>query len=181
MADYLTTNTELTSIANAIRTKGGTTASLVYPSGFVTAIENLPTNDAEDAIIERNITYYENSTVSKIGSYAFTYCTYLRQAVFTNCQSIGGNAFYYCMNLKMASFPRCETINGGAFRVCTRLMSLYLLGSSFVTLSNSNAFLSTPMSTLGGNNGTIYVPASMLASYKTMENWSIYSARFVGV
>ena len=39
MADYLTTDTELTSVANAIRTKGGTSASLVYPAGFVSAIE----------------------------------------------------------------------------------------------------------------------------------------------
>lgn len=41
MADYLTTDTELTSVANAIRTKGGTSASLVYPTGFVTAIGNI--------------------------------------------------------------------------------------------------------------------------------------------
>ena len=43
MADYLTTDTELTSIANAIRTKGGTSAALTYPAGFVTAIGNIQT------------------------------------------------------------------------------------------------------------------------------------------
>lgn len=43
MANYLTTDTELTSIANAIRTKGGTNAQLTYPSGFVTAINNIST------------------------------------------------------------------------------------------------------------------------------------------
>ena len=43
MADYLTTDTELTSIANAIRTKGGTAASLTYPTGFVSAINAIPT------------------------------------------------------------------------------------------------------------------------------------------
>ena len=41
--DYLTTDTELTSVANAIRTKGGTSASLVYPTGFVSAIEAIST------------------------------------------------------------------------------------------------------------------------------------------
>lgn len=40
--EYTTTASELTSIADAIRTKGGTSASLVYPTGFVSAIENLP-------------------------------------------------------------------------------------------------------------------------------------------
>ena len=43
MADYLTTDTELTSIANAIRTKGETSASLIYPSGFISAIEAIQT------------------------------------------------------------------------------------------------------------------------------------------
>ena len=38
MADYLTTNTELTSIADAIRTKGGTSSTLVYPTEFVSGI-----------------------------------------------------------------------------------------------------------------------------------------------
>lgn len=43
MTDYLTTDTELTSVADAIRTKGGTSAQLVYPTGFVSAIEAIPT------------------------------------------------------------------------------------------------------------------------------------------
>lgn len=38
MSDYLVTDTELTSIANAIRTKGGTSANLSFPTGFVSAI-----------------------------------------------------------------------------------------------------------------------------------------------
>lgn len=38
MADYLVTDTELTSIANAIRTKGGTQAQLSFPTDFVSAI-----------------------------------------------------------------------------------------------------------------------------------------------
>ena len=39
MAEYLTNTTDLTSVANAIRTKGGTTELLTYPDGFVTAIQ----------------------------------------------------------------------------------------------------------------------------------------------
>lgn len=41
--DYFTCTDELKSVADAIRTKGGTSASLTYPNGFVTAINNLPT------------------------------------------------------------------------------------------------------------------------------------------
>lgn len=38
MANYLTTDTDLTSVANAIRTKGGTSAPLAFPADFVSAI-----------------------------------------------------------------------------------------------------------------------------------------------
>ena len=41
MAEYLTNTTDLTAVANAIRSKGGTTEPLVYPDGFVTAINNI--------------------------------------------------------------------------------------------------------------------------------------------
>lgn len=43
MADYLTTDTELTSIANAIRTKGGTSDPLEWPQGYVDAVDAIPT------------------------------------------------------------------------------------------------------------------------------------------
>jgi hypothetical protein len=58
MADYLTTTSELTSIANAIRAKGETTASLIFPTGFVTAINNIEINPIEVTVT--------NASVSKI-------------------------------------------------------------------------------------------------------------------
>lgn len=39
MANYLTTEADLTSVANAIRTKGGTSAQLAFPADFISAIE----------------------------------------------------------------------------------------------------------------------------------------------
>lgn len=42
MAKYYTNTEELTSVADAIRTKGGTSTALSYPSGFVSAINALP-------------------------------------------------------------------------------------------------------------------------------------------
>lgn len=41
VTQYLTESTDLTAVANAIRSKGGTTDPLVYPDGFVTAINNI--------------------------------------------------------------------------------------------------------------------------------------------
>lgn len=39
---YTTTSTELTAVADAIRTKGGTSAALEWPSGFAQAIADIP-------------------------------------------------------------------------------------------------------------------------------------------
>ena len=51
MAEYLTNTTDLTSVANAIRTKGGTSAPLVYPNGFVTAIQAIQTGTELQIIV----------------------------------------------------------------------------------------------------------------------------------
>ena len=42
MSQFIVENTELISIADAIRAKGGTSAGLTFPAGFVSAIENIP-------------------------------------------------------------------------------------------------------------------------------------------
>lgn len=42
MAEYLVTDTELTSVADEIRTKGGTSSPLLFPTEFITAIANIP-------------------------------------------------------------------------------------------------------------------------------------------
>ena len=43
VVEYLTTDTDLIKVANAIRVKSGTTAKLSFPDGFVQAINSIPT------------------------------------------------------------------------------------------------------------------------------------------
>lgn len=57
--DYLVTDTELSDIADAIRAKGGTSASISFPNGFTTAIAAIPTGITPTGSV--NIT--ENGTV----------------------------------------------------------------------------------------------------------------------
>ena len=42
MSNYLATDTDLIAVANAIRAKDGSSASLEFPNGFVSAIQNIP-------------------------------------------------------------------------------------------------------------------------------------------
>lgn len=51
MAEYLTNTTDLTKVASAIREKGGTSDSLVYPDGFVTAIQDIQTGKELQIIV----------------------------------------------------------------------------------------------------------------------------------
>ncbi len=43
LVDSAQLDTDLTSVANAIRTKGGTSAQLAFPGGFVSAVDAIPT------------------------------------------------------------------------------------------------------------------------------------------
>ena len=67
--EYLVTDTQIASIADAIRSKGGTTDSLVFPNGFVSAIEAIQTGSSEDSIKTRydtivDYTFDGTSTIS---------------------------------------------------------------------------------------------------------------------
>lgn len=51
MAEYLTNTADLTAVADAIRAKGGTAAQLVYPAGFVSAIQMIQTGVTPQLIV----------------------------------------------------------------------------------------------------------------------------------
>ena len=119
-----------------------------------------------------------------IGSSAFERCPSLTSVSFPQATTIGGYAFLSCVKLTSVSFPQATTIGSYAFLSCVKLISLYLTGPTLCKLSKSNAFLSTPIgdySTSAGTYGSIYVPASLLASYKAATNWAYFSSRFVGI
>ena len=59
MAELLTNTTDLTKVASAIREKGGTSDSLVYPDGFVTAIQAIQTGGGPTQGAPGDITFYD--------------------------------------------------------------------------------------------------------------------------
>jgi hypothetical protein len=119
---------------------------------------------------------FPNATT--IGSNAFCYCSKLTTISFPNATTIGIYAFNNCSNLTSISFPKATTIGNNAFYRCSKLTTIYLTNSSVCKLSNSNAFSSTG---IGSDKGSIFVPASLLTSYKTATNWTYFSNRIFGV
>lgn len=156
---------------------------------------------AEDAIVTRTISAYENIRVTSIGSYAFVGCLELTAISFPNVTSIGGSicsgcrslttvnlfnlasvttgAFSACSALSTVSFPNVTSIANSAFAGCKSLTEVIILSPTVAKLQNTNAFATTPMSnsTYTGSFGSIYVPASLVSAYKEANNWSVYSDR----
>lgn len=133
---------------------------------------------------------YSLETVS-IPSAAFIYgsafyaCSQLQYAYFPVARLLSNSAFYSCWNMSWASFPSATTIYSTVFYRNFKLLSLYLLGSSVPTLSNINAFSSTPIynytSSTGGVLGSIFVRESLYNAFITATNWVNLSSRFVSL
>ena len=133
-----------------------------------------------------NLTAVSFPNCTSISGYAFGGCRTLTTANFPNCLIIGGTyAFFSCVSLTIASFPRCTNISTYAFSGCNNLLSLYLNEVSSVTSLGASVFTGTPIggrtTSTGGVYGSVFVPASLLTSFKTATNWASISARIVGV
>ena len=119
------------------------------------------------------------SECNEIRNSAFKNCSRLTNLTFPKCTNIYANAFQSCTALTSASFPKCMQIYANAFQGCRSLSYLYLNQVTRVpNLVSVDAFDNTPLS--AGGRGTIYVPNSLLASFKTTRNWSLISARLSG-
>ena len=108
---------------------------------------------------------------------AFQRCSSLTSVNFPACTFIGNSAFYYCLSLTRVSLPVCTLIGGYAFQYCSKLTSIYLMASTVCSLANSSAFSTTGITS---SKGSIFVPTSLVASYKAATNWTYFSNRIFG-
>ena len=123
---------KLTAIADAIRTKGGTTGELEFPDGFVSAVEGIQTGGGGDElaldIIDRSITGISSNELTRIGAYAFHNCAALANVHLPKVSAIGDSAFEGCTALTHISFPGVTTdtvgFRGNAFKNCSNLKSI---------------------------------------------------------
>ena len=99
LVDSAQLDADLTSVANAIRTKGGTSAQLSFPSGFVSAINAIQTGGGgitADQIAERTISGIVEGDAETIYSLAFYNCSQITGVSFPNAVNIGSQAFLKC-------------------------------------------------------------------------------------
>lgn len=123
MADYLTTDTELTSVADAIREKGGTSAALVWPTGYVDAIGAIesgggsagpilnPLNGAEMYVENGSLTHtYEFDPAFGTPSWAY-FALNLTSMPLWDRSSFSTDSVSYDESTKVLTVSNSSTIN----------------------------------------------------------------------
>ena len=65
MTDYVVRDTQLTSVADAIRAKGGTSDPMSFPDGFVSAVEAIPTGGGPVSVPAKEVNFrdYDGTVV----------------------------------------------------------------------------------------------------------------------
>lgn len=111
--------------------------------------------------------------VTSIDSKAFSSCKSLVSVILSNVQTLGGSCFEGCSVLPSIDLPKVTEILSYAFRYCSALTTVILRSSTVCALYNKNALSTTPFDS-GKAGGTLLAPRSVVDSYKTATNWSVY-------
>ena len=152
MSDYKVTDSELTGIANAIRTKGGTSSPLVFPDGFTSAIGAIPAGGGviEPLSIIQNGTYTPPSGVDGYSP------------IVVNVPTSGGGDVS-----EVTSIPDVSDMTNGEVRVLYRLYAEMALNEK----PNVQSYVS---SIAGQNNNNAYKALNASGSHSDaeQESWS---------
>ena len=107
----------------------------------------------------------------------FNGCSNLINVSLPICEKIEDDAFKNCTSLHQLSLPMCSDIRPYVFQKCSSLSVIYIGTGidSVCILYNTNAFSGCSALT------SIYVPASLVESYKTATNWTYFSDKIVGI
>lgn len=108
--------------------------------------------------------------VMSIGENVFQGCSALESVNIPNATSIGSAAFYNCTSLRTIDLPNVTSIGGIVFYGCT-MDKIYLRSKTMCTCQGNLRFANS-------NYLHIYVPESLIDSYKTANNWSAYASIF---
>ena len=192
LVDSAQLDADLTSVANAIRTKGGTSAQLAFPAGFVSAVEAIETGAKNDNVMKSVKALGNNSfenmalgtvlnfeNLKTVGQRTFKGVTGPEIGVFPSLTTTGNYMFSDVVNsFRLLDFGAISSISSYLFSSADAILDVLILRkTSVVTLSAVNAFGGTAFSLAGsggvsGAGGTLYVPSDLISSYQAATNWS---------
>lgn len=185
LVDSTQLDADLTSVANAIRTKGGTSASLAFPAGFVSAVEAIPTGGGGDTfaqICNKTITSYESTELLTIPTNTLRSNTTLTSIKAPNLENLGSYAlggfrgtvialpgfkgdgnndgYYFSGSTTLTTVdfgPSLVRLSANFFNGATNVNTLIIRKTTIPTMSNASAISTTKFKS-GGTGGTIYIP-----------------------
>lgn len=200
LVDSTQLNSDLTSVANAIRTKGGTSAQLAFPAEFVSAIGNIQSGyAAADWLNLTKPTGRIESDVAMNSQYGYREVMRGRSGItsvfLSEATYISDDAFTGCTGLLTFVGKKVNTVGSTAIGACTHLTGVDLGGtagtnqglkmSAFSSDSALNVLVlrSTnivPLANVnafqstpfanGGAGGTIYIPKTLYDALGTGTN-----------
>ena len=118
--------------------------------------------------LEDKLIKYQNKYATSIGNYAFNNCSALTSVDIPNATSIGIYAFTNCYALRSIDLPNVTSISAEAFANCY-MKEIFLRSKTMCTCTEDPNIASS---------ATIYVPESLIDSYKTATYWSSYASKF---
>lgn len=124
-------------------------------SEFINTADVIGDDEMCDQLIMRTVTEYRENRVS----------------------SIRRNCFHGCVSLTVVDLPNISEIPMGAFGNCTALAALILRNGAVCTLDATNWNLPFNASSIAQGTGYVYVPKTLVDSYKGATNWSVYAAQ----
>lgn len=199
MSDYRVVDieqldTDLSTVADAIRTKIGTTESMAFPDGFVNTLQDFKGMlDAtiKEVVVPHNVTklrrgaFYDCNSLERITFHdgvtvvdgaCFFACTKLKECILPiGVKTIGSQTFFLAYALAKVDGWLTSLAGSQAFYGCTKLDTLIIRGDTVCTLENTSTLTSTAIEK---GTGYIYVPRALVDSYKSATNWSAYANQF---
>lgn len=147
LVDSSRLDASLATIADAIRTKGGTSASLAFPAGFVSAVEAIPTGGGGDmeAFMKRTIEDYEDDYPGAIpGRYINGAFPNLKRIFLSEYTAFSGSPYYQFVVTGRSDLvivlPKCENTAVNGCNGCTSLFAFDIKGRKTSASINGQMF-----------------------------------------
>lgn len=122
MSNYIVDGADLTSVANAIRTKGGTSGTLAFPNGFISAVEAIETGGGGGEWTTEGIAANSEPSgvltiqASTVAKNAFCRKSAITSVSLPHATLLYDSAFEYCSGLTSITAPELLHINAYGFR-----------------------------------------------------------------
>lgn len=152
------------------------TYGFAYSNGLTELYFPSVTSIGDTAIREcTNLVTLDCPKLLTIGNSTARGCTSLENLNLPSCTKVSNITFYGCSKLAKVDFPKVTSIGSQAFYNCSILETLILRSGTRCSLSATNALTNTP---IAKGTGYIYVPSTLIESYKTATNWTTYANQF---